>query len=226
VNKRLAVLALSIAWVSACSMSPTMNKVPPKDTDLTGDWALERHASDDVRARLAPLMEKRERKWRSLERRFEDDAPVRGPDAELPPEATHRGGQQEPTTIQWVRQQRQHAADELIAFVSPATKLEIRQSMQHGHQEISVHNDKQEGTRVLAPGETSALFNSMGSFDLSSGWQKTRFVVDMRGTEGNSMHIIQYYTLLESDTVLEMNMEAYLPELGKQKFRFVYKRGL
>jgi hypothetical protein len=217
-------MGLAIAWVSGCTMTPTMDKVPPTSADLTGDWVLERHASDDVRARLTPLIAKKERKWRSLERRFEDDAPALGPDAELPPEAMHRGGQQEPSTIQWIRQQRQHAADELIAFISPATKLEIRQSSEHGRHEISVHNDKQEGTRILVPGETSALFISMGSFDLSSGWQKTRFVVDMRGTEGNSMHIVQYYTLMTSNTELEMHMEAYIPEIGKQEFRFLYKR--
>jgi hypothetical protein len=64
----------------------------------------------------------------------------------------------------------------------------------------------------------------MGGFALSSGWQKTKFVVDMRGTGENSAHIIQYYTLSESGAQLEMRMEARMPQIGKEEFRFIYNR--
>jgi hypothetical protein len=219
-----AVVMLTLVWVSSCAMAPTMDKVAPQGVDLTGDWLLDRHVSDDVRARLAPIIEKKELRWRSVERRYEDHAPLLGPDAELTPEATLQGGPPEPSNMQWLQQQRHFAAEALIIFVSPAINLQIRQSTRQGRHEISVHTDKGEGTRVLVPGETSALFVSMGGFDLRSGWQKKHFVVDMRGTGDNAMIITQYYTVSDSGNELDMRMEAHIPEIGSQKFHFVYRR--
>jgi hypothetical protein len=203
-----------------------MDKVASQAVDLTGDWELDRRVSDDVRARLLPIIERQERRWRKLERPFEDESSTSRPGGEPSAADMPRAGTGEPSTMQWIRQMRRSEAEALIAFVAPATRLQIRQSMRQGRQEISVHTDKGEGTRILVPGEASALFVGMGSFELSSGWQKTRFVVDMRGTGDNSMHIVQYYSLLETGAQLEMRMEAYLPELGKQVFRFVFKRSL
>jgi hypothetical protein len=219
--KALSMVAVGgLLCMSACSLSPRVDTVAPLVIDLTGQWSLDRHASDDVRARLAPLIEKKERRWRSLEKRMTEEAFVAAPGAE----ATPQDGATDQSTMQWLRRERQQEAEALIAFIAPPTQLDIRQAIREGRQEISVKTDKGEGTRVLVPGQTSSLFVGVGGFKLNSGWQGEKFIVDLSGSGENSMHVVQYYTVFDAGKQMEMRMETRLPEFGKQAFRFIYKR--
>jgi hypothetical protein len=173
---------------------------------------LDLRESDDVRARLVPLIEKKERRWRTLEKRMPEEtfAP--------PPEAA------DSSTMQWMRRQRQQEADVLIAFIAPPTQLDIQMSTRDGRQEIRVKTDKGEGTRVLVPGQSSSMFFTIGGFEVHSGWHKGAFIVDFKGSGDNSMQMVQYYTVTDAGNRLDMRMETRLPELGKETFHFIYKR--
>jgi hypothetical protein len=221
--KQLSMYAVAgLLWLSCCSMSPRMEATAPPVINLSGQWRLERHESDDVRARLTPLIEKKERRWRSLEKRVTEEAFVAAPGAEAVPQY----GAMDQSTMQWLRRERQQEAEALIAFIAPPTQLEISHSIREGQPAIIVKTDKGEGTRVLVPGQASSLFVGVGGFKLNSGWQGEKFIVDLSGSGDNSMHVVQYYTLFDAGKQLEMRMETRLPELGKQAFRFVYKRNI
>ena len=220
VGKRVLVgAALSLLALSSCSIAPSLDKAQPNNVDISGQWALDRQVSDDVRARLTPLIAKKERRWRNLEKRVMEEGNTDLPDHDSGPPS---GG--DTSTMGWMRQQRQKETDEVIAFVAPPTQLDIRMSTRDGHQEITVKTDKGEGTRVLVPGQSSSLFVGVGAFKVNSGWRGNTFVVDMDGSGDNSMQVVQYYTVSEAGARLDLRLEAQLPELGKQAFRFSYKR--
>jgi hypothetical protein len=189
-----------------------MASAAPQAVDLNGSWALDRRDSDDVRARLMPLLEKKERRWRSLEKRMTEDSYA------PPPETADN------STMHWMRQQRQQEAEELIAFIAPPTQLDIQMSTRDGKQEVRVKTDKGEGTRVLVPGQTSSMFFGIGGFEVHSGWHSGAFIVDLKGSGDNSLQVVQYYTVTDAGNRLDMRMETRLPELGKQSFHFIYKR--
>jgi hypothetical protein len=189
-----------------------MASTTPQTIDLSGSWALDRRYSDDVRARILPLIEKKERHWRSLEKRMTDETFAPPPDAA------------DNSTMQWMRQQRHQEAEVLLAFLAPPTQLDIQMSTLEGKQEVRVKTDKGEGTRVLVPGQSSSMFFGIGGFEVHSGWRKGTFVVDLKGSGDNSMQVVQYYTVIEGGSRLDMRVDTRLPELGKESFHFVYKR--
>jgi hypothetical protein len=172
-----------------------------------------------VRARLKPLIEKKERHWRAIEKRVWDEGYTGSQDNDSGPPGGADG-----STMQWMRQQRQKEDAALIAFIAPPTQLDIRMSTRAGQQEISVRTDKGEGTRVLVPGQSSSLFFEVGAFKVNSGWHGNIFIVDLHGSGENSMQIVQYYTVSDAGKRLDLRLEARLPELGKQEFHFNYKR--
>jgi hypothetical protein len=189
-----------------------MASTAPQAVDLSGSWALDRRDSDDVRGRLMPLIEKKERRWRSLERRMTDETFVPPPDAA------------DNSTMHWMRQQRKQEAEELIAFVAPPAQLDILMSTRDGKQEVRVRTDKGEGTRILVPGQSSSMFFTIGGFEVHSGWHGGAFIVDFKGSGDNSLQVVQYYTVTDAGKRLDMRMETRLPELGKETFHFIYKR--
>jgi hypothetical protein len=208
-----------LVGLSSCSIAPSLEKVQPHAVDISGQWALDRRDSDDVRALLKPLIEKKERHWRALEKRAADEGYTGWQDTD-----SGQPGGGDASTMQWMRQQRQKEAEELIAFVAPPSQLDINMSTRAGQQEISVKTDKGEGTRVLVPGQASSLFFEVGAFKVNSGWHGDTFIVDLHGSGENSMQIVQYYTVSDAGNRLDLRLEARLPELGKQTFHFNYKR--
>ena len=207
----LAILGLCA--LIGCSMTPSMDLTSAKPVDLSGRWMLDRKASDDVRARLLPLIDRKERGWQRDEQPFDDLPPQ---SANASPDAP-RG---EVSTIRWMQQRRQREAMALISTISPGGQLDIRQTPS----EIRISSDKGEGSRTLTPGRTSGLFTAIGGFEMSSGWQGTTFVIDSRGTGENHMHVVERYTLIDGGAVLEAKLETKLPDLGKHAFRFIYRR--
>jgi len=178
---------------------------------------LDRHESDDVRARLLPIFEKHEGRLRKQERRFEEGPPLPAtPNADGPRPA-------DVSTVQWVWQQRRREIEALIAFASPPNRLDIEHT-HAGERRIRIANDKGEGTRVLIPGESSALFSGMGGFEVISGWRDTAFLVESRGTSDNPIRVLEQYVLLDSGATLEVRTEVRLPQIGKHRFRFIYRR--
>ena len=93
-----------------------MDKVASEAVDLTGDWVLDRRVSDDVRALLMPIIEKTERRWRLIERRFDEEQSDPRQASGPSPNDTARSPT-EPSQMQWMRQMRRREADALIAFV-------------------------------------------------------------------------------------------------------------
>ncbi len=199
-------------------MSPSLDEANAKAPSIAGRWTLDRQASDDVRSRLVPLFEKKDRRWRKMEDEFEERSGerVNSPRAEsrriAPPE-----GQ---SNMQWLQEQRQQDFRVLISTLTPATRIEVQQTPK----QLRFSSDKGEGSRTLVPGDVSALFVGIGGFDVRSGWRKSTFVIDSRGTGENGMHMLEQYTLLESGSTLEEVLVAKIPEFGKQTFRFVYRR--
>jgi hypothetical protein len=198
---------------SACSIAPSTRLVPEKPIDLSGEWQLDRRVSDDVRARLQPRFNKLETKWRKVEKQAEDrrELFIAEPQAESGPDNS---------TMHWIREQRDREMKALVAFVSPASHLQIKQSAR----EIRFTSDKGEGTRVLVPGDKSSLFVAMGGFTVVSGWKDSSFLIDNDGTGDNQIRMLERYTLLADGSELEYQLVARLPEFGKETFRFVYKR--
>ena len=95
-----AIVASIVLCFSACA--ETAARDAPGAAAIgafDGRWRLDRQASDDVRARLLPLFEKNEKKWRRTAERFED----------LPP---HQGGGPNAaddgiSDIRWMQRERQ-----------------------------------------------------------------------------------------------------------------------
>jgi hypothetical protein len=210
---------LALASMSSCGITPRMETTTSQVVALSGEWLLDRRDSDDVRARLMPLIEKKESRWRALEKRMGDESSISGSGADAPPP-----GGADLSTMQWMRQQRRSEAETLIGFIAPANQLDISMLSRDGLQEISVKTDKGEGTRVLVPGQPSSLFVGVGGFKLNSGWHGGTFIVSLSGSGDNSMQVVQYYTVTDGGDRLEMRMETRLPELGREDFHFVYKR--
>ena len=215
IGQRWPVVGWFVLWIlcSACSIAPSMRVVPEKPIDLSGEWVLDRRVSDDVRGRLQPRFNKLETKWRKVERQAQDRGELflAEPQAESGPDNS---------TMHWIREQRDREMKALVAFVSPASQLQIKQSAR----ELRFTSDKGEGTRVLVPGDKSSLFVAMGGFTVLSGWKDRSFIVDNDGNGDNPIHTFERYTLNGEGSELEFQLVARLPEFGKETFRFIYKR--
>jgi hypothetical protein len=199
-------------------MSSHAVKDPPANLDVsrfTGHWNLDRQSSDDVRARLLPLFAREEQRWRRNAERFED----------LPPrEAENHGnpaGDDGTSNFRWLQRERQKEAQALIAFAMPASQLDIQASAH----EIRIANDKGQGTRVLTPGESTALFVPIGGFIVTSSWQESGFVIDSKGEGENKIRVIEQYRVSSDGMQLEEHVELHFPAISKQMFRIVYRRG-
>lgn len=210
---KAAMIAAAAVYMAACA--ETSARDTPSDIAIgsfDGRWRLDRQASDDVRARLLPIFEKNEKKWRRSAERFEDLPPPPGPGGGL--EVADDGI----SDIRWMQRERQKEIQALIAMISPASQLDV----QHGNGSIRISTDKGEGTRVVTPGESSSLFLALGGFKVSSTWQKGALLVESRGTGENKMRVVERYSL-RGDTLEEL-LEVKIPNVGKQTFRMVYRR--
>jgi outer membrane murein-binding lipoprotein Lpp len=209
---------------NGCSSAPRMQTVPKQPIDISGNWSIDRRESDDVRARLRPLAEKQEQRFRRLDRAIEEGPGRSLPPDNLPGKESEHDGRRDPgsdlSTSGWLRQERQRDTLILIALLGPATKMEIHQSTR----EMRIVSDKGDGTRVLVPGEKTALFVTAGGFEVTSGWTDKSFVVSSRGTADNGIQMIERYSLIDGGKRLEELLEAHLPAFGKQVFRYVYNR--
>jgi len=224
--RRLVPVA-SLSVLVACSLSPSLDSANSHAPNLSGRWVLDRQVSDDVRARLAPLFASKERRWQKSERLLEDTIPQESPTAvtvQGPPQVASTQSSNDVaggSNLQWLQRQRQREALVIIAMLSPANQIEIKQAPR----ELRFSTDKGEGSRTLVPGESSSLFVAVGGFKVKSGWDDATFAIDSRGTGDNETHVVERYTLIESDAQLELRLVARVPMLGKQSFRFVYRRG-
>jgi len=192
------------------------SREPSKGIDVTrfgGRWALDRQASEDVRARLVPLFERNERQWRRNAERFEEPAPR---------ESDGRGGTPDEgiSTMHWLQGERRKEIQSVIAFVTPATQLDIQASANR----VQFVNNKGEGTRTLIPGESIALFVELGGFKVTSGWKDSAFIIDLHGEGENRVRIIEQYRLAAEGTQLEERLEVQIPTISKQVFHIVYRR--
>ena len=213
-----ALLGLAMCvLVTACGTASRLESATTANVDFTGRWLLDRRESDDVRGSLLPIFEKRERRLIKRERQFDDGPPL--------PTGPSTGGPRpaDVSTVQWIWQQRRREIEALIAFASPANRLDIEHSQDVRHR-IRIANDKGEGARVLTPGESSTLFGAMGGFAISSGWRDASFLIESRGIDANPIRVLERYTLIDSEAVLELRVDVRLPEIGKHAFRFVYRR--
>ena len=219
---------LWLPLLTACSSTPRLESAASGSVDLTGHWVLDRQASDDVRERLLPLLQKHERRMRRTENDIEaregslDPAPDSPPDAgdttRTPQKAALPPGDY--STLHWMQHQREREELALVRWLAAAGELDITQRAG----EIRIANDKGEGSRTLVPGESSALFVAMGGFEVTSGWKGTTFVVSSRGTGDNDIRMLEEYALDQDGKRLTETVETRLPAVGKQSFRFVYRR--
>lgn len=212
-------LLIGLTTLAACGGAPRLAEAPKTPTVLTGEWLLDRSQSDDVRAKLRPIIGRKENE---LNRHIKQVGDIGEPEAAGPKsdaEGRNRGDE-DASTFGWLRRQQRLEFEAVIAWLSPASQLQIDQQ---GRQ-FRFLSDKGEGTRRFVPGEESAVFNAFGGFNVSSGWDKSSFVVSSRGNGDNRFRILERYTLLGDGTELEQRVTARLPSLGKHEFRFVYRR--
>lgn len=224
-NRDLRVVGLlASAWLAMATMacgSATMLAENGQAVDLNGRWILDRQASEDVRARLTPLLEKSEKQSRKAERRFEELESGRG----SPRNDSSSGGTevsvqaQAIANMRWLQAQRQKESLRLLDAMLPASELTITQSSN----QLKFASNKGEGTRTFVAGEASALFSELGGFEIKSGWDKQAFVIQSRGTD-NGIAKTEHYSIADGGTRLEERLQVKLPGIGKQSFRIIYKR--
>ena len=222
-SMRWALASIAALGLAGCGGSNYLAQERGGSIDLSGRWELDRQASDDVRATLKRVFDKKDKQWQREAKRIEDryEEPLPPPDRSgdvSPEERAERRADM--SNVQWLRSQNRREVEALIAWLSPALQLDIRQSPN----EIEIKSNKAEGTRHLEPGGSSALFLALGGFEINSGWQDRSYIVNSKGTGDNKIRMLETYTLLEDGAVLEERMKVRLPMLGKHEFRFVYRR--
>ena len=209
---------LAAVGITGCAGSPT--RANPNIALLDGRWQLDRQASDDVRGRLLPLFLKNEEKWRRRAERFRFDEPVLSVEGDGPgrnAEVRDDGM----STLRWMQHERRKEIEVLIAMLSPATQIEIRRV----DRSIRIATNKGEGARVVTPGESSSLFLAAGGFNVSSAWAQGGLLIESRGNGDNKLQIVERFTLAADGTRVEEQLVVKIPDIGKQSFHFVYKRG-
>jgi hypothetical protein len=224
---RLVVLSVCLSALVACGSAPSLDDVPKSEVNLTGTWVLDRSQSTDVRAKLRSIISRRERDLNYTIQKAEKegviDEPVGPPLESAKPGAERREprpGEDDASTITWIRRQQRLEYEALIAFLSPPSQLTIDKR----NREYRVLSDKGEGTRRFTPGEPSSVVNAFGAFEVESGWDGSSFVVSSIGQGDNDIRLLERYSLKEKDAVLEATVVARLPSLGKHEFRFVFRR--
>ena len=193
-------------------MTPSMEPDSVVPVDLSGRWLLDRQASDDVRAKIMPVFDRKERRIRQEERTYDVPPPVAGPSSDDHPS--------EPSTVEWIQRRREREAQSFVALLSPANQLDI----QHEGGQVRVQTDKGEGSKTLTPGQSSALFTGFGAFEMSSGWKDETFIIDLSGAGDNKLHTVERYTLRDEGQTLEVQLDARVPNFGKHSFRFLYRK--
>jgi hypothetical protein len=226
-NIRYSVALLAcLSVLSACGSAPSLDDAPKSDVNLTGTWVLDRSQSTDVRAKLRSIISRRERDLNYAIKQVEKDGGVNEPVG--PPDAANPGaerrerkpGEDDASTITWIRRQQRLEYEAVIAFLSPPSQLSIEKR----NREYRVLSDKGEGTRRFTPGEPSSVFNAFGAFEVVSGWDKSSFVVSSIGQGDNDMRLLERYSVVETGAALEAIVVARLPSLGKHEFRFMFRR--
>jgi len=212
------IFTAALASLPGCGSASTQStKQASSRIDVaafTGRWNLDTHASDDVKARLQPLFERNEKKWKRNAERFEEPPP-RENDARSAP------ADEGVSNIRWLIAERQKEIQAWVAFAMPATQVDVRAS----EREVRLGNNKGEGTRVFVPGEPTTLFVTVGGFTVASAWRDAAFTIDSRGQGENKARVVEQYRLSADSTQLEERLEVRFPTLGKQVFKFVYRRG-
>jgi hypothetical protein len=159
-------------------------------------------------------------KRRCVEKEGGTDEPGPPPDAAAGIERRARKpGDDDASTVTWLRRQQRLEYEAVIAWLSPPSRLTIEKHAR----EYRVLTDKGEGTRRFTPGEGSAVFNAFGGFNVVSGWDKQTFVVSSIGTGDNDIRLLERYTLLD-DGALKVTVAVRWPTLGKHQFNFVFRR--
>ena len=222
-----AALLVCLSVLAACGSAPSLDEVPKSEVNLTGTWVLDRSQSTDVRSKLKSIISRRERDLDFTIKRAEKegglDEPVGPPLESAKSEAERRErrpGEDDASTVTWIRRQQRLEYEALIAFLSPPSQLTIDKR----NREYRVLSDKGEGTRRFTPGEPSSVFNAFGAFEVESGWNDSSFVVSSIGQGDNDIRLLERYSLFEKGAALEAVVIARLPSLGKHEFRFVFRR--
>jgi len=210
VRARHYFLALVLACCAGCAVRQQTMLDPDALAALAGRWRLDSKASDDVRARLMPLFERNERRWRRRVEPFDQPPPGVEPGPNTNDETF--------SNVRWLQGERQKEIQVLIAMFSPATQLDI----QVDGRTVRIATDKGEGTRALTPGESSALFLNVGGFKVESEWKEGALLVESRGTEDNKLRIEERFAPVGDR--LDKRLEVRIPGIGKQVFNFVYRR--
>lgn len=233
---RLFIRFATLCGLAACVACSGSYAVQPRiATDLSGRWLLDRQASADVRASLSAAFGKIDKRWQRVAQVVEDrNPPPAAPEASSESPAAEDSADNDAdaksergkaraadvSNLQWMMQQNRREMAAIIAWLSPATQLDIEQSAN----ELVMRTNKGEGTRRFEPGEKSAIFLSMGAFDVRSGWEDQSLIVDSMGQGDNKMQLSERYTLLDQGGGLEKRVVVRIPGLGKFKYRFVYSR--
>ncbi|HYM36268.1 MAG TPA: hypothetical protein VET48_12770 [Steroidobacteraceae bacterium] len=211
IKTRIVVAGVIALGVAGCGSVASRSVTPPSAVvaRFSGHWVLDRQSSDDVHARLTPLFQRNEERWRRNAEKFD-----------LPPPSEHGDSDQSLSNVRWLQGERQKEIKALVTFAIPASQIDI-QASEH---EMRFANNKGEGTRLLTPGEATNLFVPVGGFNVLSGWKDGTFVIESRGEGENKIHVVENYRLSVDNKQLEERLEVHLPNISNQVFHIVYRR--
>ena len=186
--REMTLAAVASVALAGCGSVSTLDANPSKVVDLSGNWVLDRAASDDPKPILEKLRPKpQSRRW--------DVAPDDGTgDDTGPPEGggqqgggqrgsgrSRRGGQQQPqVTYRNNNDAYTHTTviKTLLADLARAPNLTIRQAPDR----FSL--DYGSSVRTFTPGAVSVVSASWGVADQSSGWKGKEFVIQVKPQMG------------------------------------------
>jgi hypothetical protein len=192
---------------SACGGTSYLEQPRTKSTDLSGHWKL----TDETNAALKTWMDGLRKKQ---DQRLHRES-GRSRDMDEPPP---NSGQF--SNLQWMHEQDRREVVELVAWLMPATQLDIKQT----GRELEIRSNKEQGTRKFVAGESTTLFMTIGSFNVAAGWHNDSYVIRSSGREENHVQLIEQYTLRSGTQQLEEQVEVHVPMIGQRKFTFVYER--
>jgi hypothetical protein len=201
-----------LALMAACSSTPRLSETPKAAVDLSGVWSSDLSRSDDVRTQLRHALEQAHAKSREV-LELPAEEPLGGD-----PRASRRKGEHPPIPAWWFEEERAKRED-LIATLTPASKLQIKQT-DHG---IVFSPLTGGAVRDLTPAERSTLFTSFATLHIACGWEGDTFYVESSDAD-SGLRTVERYRLSDSGKTLEESLQVEARHLKEQKYRVVYTK--
>ncbi len=170
------------AVLGACSSVGRLDEEPSKAIDLSGNWQLNREASQDPKPQFEKLRPRPPRHREGDEEGDYASGAVSGPpdDSSRGNGRSRRGQQQMPVDMSYRNENfaRLQVMKALSADIARAEQVTIRQDPQR----FSLDYGSQ--VRNFTPGAVSVVGADWGVADQSSGWKGSQYVIEVKPQQG------------------------------------------